>query len=119
MKKFMVIEDNGGGLTLVVFSENGADIEYIHGGYEYYPGLLAEDLERLKDGDNPAEDWDGNYLDDEEMTAHMENPKDLESWFPWERMSNHPGWNIVVDNDDIYPAVMGEAAQIEFGRRTA
>lgn len=117
MKKFMVIEDNGGGLTLVVFSENGADIEYIHSGYEYYPGLLAEDLEHLKNGDDPAEDWDGNYLDDEEMTAHMENPHDCENWFPWEQRSQ--GWNIVVDNDGFYPAVMGGAAQIEFGRRTA
>ena len=117
MKKFMVIEDNGGGLTLVVFAADGETVEYIHGNYEYYPGLLAEDLERLKDGDNPAEDWDGNFLDDEEMTAHMENPHDCENWFPWEQRGQ--GWNIVVDNDDIYPAVMGEAAQIEFGRRTA
>ena len=34
MKKFQVIEDNGGGLTLAVFNEDG-NIEYLHSGYEY------------------------------------------------------------------------------------
>ncbi len=34
MKKYQVIEDNGGGLTLVVFDENGY-VEYLHNGYEY------------------------------------------------------------------------------------
>lgn len=34
MRKYEVIEDNGGGLTLVVFNENG-DVDYLHSGYEY------------------------------------------------------------------------------------
>ena len=59
MKKYQVIEDNGGGLTLVVFDENG-HVEYLHSGYEYgTPGRLLEDLENLKSGDNPVVDWGG------------------------------------------------------------
>ncbi len=38
MKKYQVVEDNGGGLTLVVFAGDGEIIEYIHSGYEYNPG---------------------------------------------------------------------------------
>ena len=38
MKEYKVIEDNGGGLALVVFAEDGETVEYIHSGYEYNPG---------------------------------------------------------------------------------
>ena len=34
MKKYEVIEDNGGGLHLVVFGVGG-NVEYLHSGYEY------------------------------------------------------------------------------------
>lgn len=34
MRKYEVIEDNGGGLTLVVFNNNGI-VDYLHSGYEY------------------------------------------------------------------------------------
>lgn len=33
MRKYEVIEDNGGGLTLVVFNKNGK-VDYLHSGYE-------------------------------------------------------------------------------------
>ena len=106
MKKYMVIENNGGGLALVVFAENGETIDYIHTGYEYNLGQLSEDLENLKNGDDPAEDWDGNELG-------SELPKDFESWFPWDQKGI--GWEVVADNDGIYPEDMGSAAQMEFG----
>ena len=109
MKNYKVIEDNGGGLTLVVFAEDGETIDYIHTGYEYNPGQLTEDLENLKDGDDPKRDWDGNALED----AEMENPEDLESWFPWDQKGI--GWEVVADNDGNYPEVMGAAAEEEFG----
>ena len=109
MKNFAVIEDNGGGLALIVYGENGK-IEYIHTGYEYHPGQLSDDLEALKNGDDPARDWDGNDL----HTTGMENPEELESWFPWEQKG--VGWEIVADNDGIYPEEMGTAARIEFER---
>lgn len=109
MKNYKVIEDNGGGLALVVFAEDGETIEYIHSGYEYNPGQLTEDLENLKNGDDPARDWDGNELD---STEGMENPEDLESWFP--RDQKGTGWEVVADNDGIYPDDMGGAASQEF-----
>lgn len=109
MKKFEVIEDNGGGLALVVYDEN-EKIEYIHTGYEYNPGQLAEDLKVLKNGGNPAKEWDGNDL---YSVPEMEEPEELESWFPWEQ--KNVGWSIVADNDGIYPEKMGSAARLEFG----
>ena len=109
MKNYKVIEDNGGGLTLVVFAADCETIEYIHSGYEYNPGQLTEDLEALKNGDDPANDWDGNDLD---SVDGMENPEDLESWFPWSQKGQ--GWEVVADNDGIYPDDMGGAASREF-----
>ena len=109
MKKYKVIEDNGGGLALVVFAEDGETVEYIHTGYEYNPGQLTEDLEALKNGDDPAKDWDGNDLNN----AEMEAPEDLESWFPWNQKG--VGWETVADNGGIYPEDMGAAARAEFG----
>lgn len=109
MKKYMVIEDNGGGLTLVVFAADGETIEYIHSGYEYNPGQLTEDLEALNNGDDPVKDWDGNDLNN----AEMEAPEDLESWFPWNQKG--VGWETVADNGGIYPEDMGAAARAEFG----
>ena len=110
MKKYMVIENNGGGLALVVFADDGETIEYIHTGYEYNPGQLSEDLENLKNGDDPAEDWEGNELD---STEGMENPEDLENWFPWEQKGT--GWEVVADNNGTYPEYMETASKIEFG----
>ena len=109
MKKYMVIEDNGGGLTLVVFAADGETIEYIHSGYEYNPGQLSADLRLLKEGSDPARYWDGNDLD---SVDGMENPTDLESWFPWSQKGQ--GWEVVADNDGIYPDDMGGAASREF-----
>lgn len=81
MKEYKVIEDNGGGLALVVFAEDGETVEYIHTGYEYNPGQLTADLEALKNGADPAKEWEGNDLYTDPET---ENPEDLESWFPWD-----------------------------------
>lgn len=101
MRKYEVIEDNGGGLTLAVFNENG-DVDYLHSGYEYgTSGRLINDLEALKNGDNPATDWDGN---EENPQAVYDNITSFEY-----------GWEIVADNDGIYPNKMGCAAYIEFG----
>lgn len=101
MRKYEVIEDNGGGLTLAVFNENG-DVDYLHSGYEYgTSGRLINDLEALKNGDNPVTDWDGN---EENPQAVYDNITSFEY-----------GWEIVADNDGIYPNKMGCAACIEFG----
>ena len=109
MKNYKVIEDNGGGLTLVVFSRDGETIEYIHTGYEYNQGQLTEDLEALRAGENPVTDWDGNELEE----TDLDNPEDIESWFPWDQKGT--GWEVVADNDGIYTEDMGAAARLEFG----
>lgn len=101
MKKYEVIENNGGGLTLVVFNNNGI-VDYLHSGYEYgASGRLMDDIQALKNGDNPATDWDGN---EDNPQAVYDNIVSFEC-----------GWEIVADNDGIYPDKMGCAARLEFG----
>lgn len=101
MKKYQVIEDNGGGLTLAVFNENG-HVEYLHNGYEYgASGRLLEDLENLKNGDNPVIDWEGNEEDQQSIYDNITSFK--------------YGWEIVADNNGVYPHNMGNAACMEFG----
>ena len=101
MRKYEVIEDNGGGLTLVVFNNNGI-VDYLHSGYEYgTSGRLMDDIQALKNGDNPATDWDGN---EDNPQAVYDNIVSFEY-----------GWKIVADNDGIYPDKMGCAACLEFG----
>lgn len=109
MRKYEVIEDNGGGLHLAVYGENGEDIVYIHSGYEYSSGQLIEDLQNLKNGDEPEKEWDGNCggLDCE----YGEDPQEL-----YDNLTSYEcGWEIVADNDGIYPEKMGSAACLEFG----
>jgi len=98
MLKYQVIEDNGGGPTLAVFE--GENVTYLHTGYEYNVGQLTNDLDALKSGDNPAEDWEGNE----------ENPQDL-----YDNIASYEfGWKIVADQNGIYPEDMGAAAKEEF-----
>ena len=103
MKNFEVLEDNAGQLYLAVFDDKYNCI-YIHGGYEYNPGQLQEDLQALKNGDDVLQ-WDGNcggYT-----WEYGEAPQAL-----YEEIS--PVCNVVADNDGIYPDKMGTAAKIEF-----
>lgn len=98
MKKYEVIEDSGEGLTLVIFDKKGA-VEYIHTGYEYTPGQLIRNIEELKE-DESVEDWDGGE----------ENPQET-----YENITSFEcGWEIVADNNGIYPSKMGRAARLEF-----
>lgn len=97
---YQVIEDNGGGLTLVIFDSQNA-VVYLHDGYEYNPGQLTEDLKALRHYPSPLSDWEGNsgtpQADYDNLTSY------------------EYGWQIVADNEGIYPDVMGAAARIEFG----
>jgi len=104
MKKYnyKVFEDNGGGLYLFVFGDDNKVI-YVHAGYEYSEGQLAEDITALKYGSDPK-DWDGNEEDPQACWDSLDD----ESY-------RNGGWKIVADNDGIYPGVMGRAAQREFG----
>lgn len=101
MRKYEVIEDNSGGLTLAVFNENG-NVEYLHSGYEYSnPGKLMNDIILLRNGADPVRDWEGN----------VENPQAV-----YDNITSFEyGWEIVADNDGMYPDKMGCAAREEFG----
>lgn len=101
MRKYEVIEDNGGGLILSVFDKNG-NVEYLHSGYEFSnSGSIMRDIMMLKNDANPIRDWDGNE----------ENPQAVYDSI----ISSECGWEIVADNDGIYPDKMGCAARKEFG----
>lgn len=104
---YSIIEDNGGGLHLVVFSNNRAI--YAHTGYEFSRGQLINDLDNLDSGGHPVMDgWEGGE----------DNPAAF-----WAEISGHMiagdyGYNIVADNDNssrtIYVDRMGAAARLEF-----
>lgn len=53
------------------------------------PGRLVNDLQSLKDGDNPVIDWEGNE----------ENPQEIYDYIT----SFEYGWEVVADNDGVYP----------------
>lgn len=101
--KYQVIEDNGGGLHLYVFS--GAKCVWAHTGYEYSPGNLVADLDALESGDDPRRDWDGGADDPQETYDNT--------------TSYEYGWEIVADGGKnrrkLRKGRMGCAAQIEFG----
>jgi hypothetical protein len=66
--KWEVTENNGGGITLVVWND-GYGNEYIHSGYEYVDNHLTEDIWALYDEYNDCSQWEGNDLDDCDETT--------------------------------------------------
>ena len=99
-KKFIIIEDNGRGLTLVVFDDNKPDkVSYLHTGYEYILGQLTNDLIELANGADPST-WEGCE----------ENPEEIYNDF-----KSYDGWEIIADNNGLYPDKMGAAGRLEFG----
>lgn len=98
--KFCVIEDNGGGLTLVIFDDNDSSkVSYLHTGYEYILGQLTNDLTELSNGSDPST-WDGCEDDPQEIYDNI--------------TSFEYGWEIIADNNGIYPEDMGAAGCLEF-----
>ena len=98
-KKFIIIEDNGGGLTLVVFDDNGS-ISYLRTGYEYILGRLTNDLIELANGSDPSTWYNCE-----------ENPEEIYNDF----LFHEYGWEIIADNNGLYPDKMGAAGRLEFG----
>jgi len=98
-----VIEDNGGGLTLIVQGENEDVDIYVHTGYEQVPGQLSQDLAALGAGEDPLT-WEGNEAQPGEDLAGFS--------------SHDNGWEIIVDGPPIrlYPDRMGAAGHKEFGQ---
>lgn len=113
IKKYEVIEDNGGGLYLIVFGDDG-NVEFMADGYEYRADTngLMDDIQSLKDGADPiADGWGWGLMDSD----RPENPQEMyESNFTTESRLNG-GWAIVADNDGIYPEAMGGSAMRSFG----
>ena len=98
VNRYEVIEDNGGGLMLYVFADDG-NVEYAHG-YEG-SGCLLHDIEAIENGADPAHDWDGN---EEDPQAYYDSITSFEH-----------GWKVVADNEGLYPEKMGNSARLEFG----
>lgn len=103
---FAVFEDNGGGLHLGIWYDDGEDEEsfeenfFCHCSYEYNVGQLMDDLTALSKGDSPL-DW--------------ENMKEM-SRVEWREMVNTEyAGKIVLDMDGLIDKDhMGAAAQTEF-----
>ena len=100
MKKFQAIEGNAGDLHLFVFDENGK-VVWGYEGYEYNPGELVYDIQLIKDGADPENEWESN----------MEDPKMVYEFI----LSHGEAYGVVADNGGIYPKNMGIEAMYEFG----
>lgn len=100
MKKFQAIEGNAGDLYLFVFDENGK-VVWGYERYEYNPGELVYDIQLIKDGADPENEWESN----------MEDPKMAYEFI----LSHGEAYGVVADNGGIYPKNMGIEAMYEFG----
>ena len=101
VRTFEVIEDNGGGLSLFIFDSKGR-VEYAHTGYEHVQGQLSADLADLAEGGNPVVEWEGCEEDPQGVYDSITSYRG-------------GGWEVVADNNGIYPNLMGSAAALEFG----
>lgn len=97
-----VIEDNGGGLTLIVENTEGY-VFYKHSGYEYCEGSLRADIEALENGSYPG-DWDGNEIEG--------SPVDFRNIYD----QYGCGYNVIMDDGIIFITCMGQAGWQELGR---
>lgn len=112
--KFNVIEDLGGGLTLIVFASDGKTVEYVGTDYEYAPGELRKDIDLIRNGADPANEWGANKLNDPDLPFEVHDgftPYDMDYWFGSDCRGQ--AWNIVADEEAVYPKKMGYAARRE------
>ncbi len=100
---YQVLEDNGGGLHLAVFS--GDECIWYASGYEHYPGGPREDIAALLDGEHPLRDkWEPDLPDDYA-------PQQL-----YDALTSYEyGWEIIADDAGVYPERMGAAGRTVFG----
>ena len=100
---YQVLEDNGGGLHLAVFSSDDECIWW-GSGYEHSPDRLPEDIAALQDGADPVQDgWEPDLPDGC-------TPQQLYD----ELTSYEYGWEIIADELDTYPWRMGAAGKRTF-----
>lgn len=101
-KYFAVIEDNGGGLTLVVYNEDDYNVDYVHTGYEHHLGSLVKDLQRMANGEDPVKDFDNNVENPEEIADNLAD-------------ALGDGCEVIADIEGICIKAMGVAGRKEFG----
>lgn len=105
---FQVIEDNGGGLYLLIFNED-REIIYMSTNFEYNRGELTKSLVEIM-GEKSSEI--------KTIISHWETSYDENSWDiqeEYEKLTQDKiGCFTIVDNLGIYPALMGNAGAIEF-----
>ena len=101
---YQVLEDNGGGLHLAVFS--GDECICYASGLEHLPVAdVQEMIQALQDGTDPVQDgWESDLPDDY-------TPQRLYD----ELTSYEYGWEIIADELDTYPWRMGAAGKRTFG----
>ena len=101
-----VTENNGGGVTLVVWKDLYGN-KYVHVGYEYTPGNLLEDIKALYSEDNSDTSvWEGNFLEENEIPIE-------------EVYDDHPTTKIIAERDEegfsINVSLLGNAGKKCFG----
>jgi hypothetical protein len=105
---FQVMEDNGGGLHLLIFNEK-FEIIYMSTNFEYNQGELTSALIEISDKTQSEiktiiSSWETSY--DENSWDIMDEYEKL--------TQDRVGVFTIVDNQGVYPALMGNAGIIEF-----
>ena len=105
---FQVMEDNGGGFHLIVFNED-REIIYMSTNFEYNQGELTSALIEMSDK---------TQLEIKKIISNWETSYDENSWDimeEYEKLTqDRVGCFTIIDNQNIYPDLMGNAGCIEF-----
>ena len=110
---FQVMEDNGGGLYLVVFNED-REIIFLSGEYEYEHTILTNALinisnKTIDEAKSIVNSWKTN------VNNFNDNRSNLDYTSIYEKLTqDRIGVLTIIDNLGIYPALMGNAGCIEF-----
>ena len=110
---FQVMEDNGGGLYLVVFNED-REIIFLSGEYEYEHTILTNALidisnKTIDEAKSIVNSWKTN------VNNFNNDRSDLDYNSIYEKLTQDKiGVFTIVDNHGIYTALMGNAGCIEF-----
>ena len=110
---FQVMEDNGGGLHLIVFNED-REIIFLSGEYEYEHTILTNALidisgKTIDEAKSIVNSWKTN------VNNFNDNKSDLDYTSIYEKLTqDRVGCFTIIDNQNIYPDLMGNAGTIEF-----
>jgi hypothetical protein len=110
---FQVMEDNGGWLYLVVFDED-REIIFLSGEYEYEHTILTNALisisnKTIDEAKSIVNSWKTNVNDFNNDRSNLNYASIYEKL-----TTDKIGIFTIVDNQGVYPALMGNAGAIEF-----